>query len=294
MDLTIVKNQLLRHVTDRTCSIQESCSHHKILTLNLRMVRQDKRIILTDYVGIRYIIKNEDFGKFEAILASNMITKFNCENNKEGWEKTDEELCNKINFCEDMDELVGTAFSCITAACNTAFKVSRGAKHLIKKTAVSWWTEELMVLRKRTNALRRRCQRTTTNENVRQERKEKYFDGRRECEGKMQEAKLKSWKTFCTINDGVNPWNIVYKIAAGKIRTSARLTTLEKEDGTCTADTRSTIMHMLQHFIPDDREDSDNELHRKIRKEIQEPPDTADNKASMKGQIIANLKKFNL
>jgi len=193
-----------------------------------------------------------------------------------------------------MDELVGTAFSCITAACNTAFKVSRGAKHLIKKTAVSWWTEELMVLRKRTNALRRRCQRTTTNENVRQERKEKYFDGRRECEGKMQEAKLKSWKTFCTINDGVNPWNIVYKIAAGKIRTSARLTTLEKEDGTCTADTRSTIMHMLQHFIPDDREDSDNELHRKIRKEIQEPPDTADNKASMKGQIIANLKKFNL
>ena len=51
---------------------------------------------------------------------------------------------------------------------------------------------------------------------------------------------------------------------------------------------------MLEHFVLDDREDSDNELHRKIRKEIQEPPDTADNKASMKGQIIANLKKFNL
>jgi hypothetical protein len=150
------------------------------------------------------------------------------------------------------------------------------------------------VLRKRTNALRRRCQRTTNNENVRQERKEKYFDGRREYEGKMQEAKLKSWKTLgCTINDGVNPWNIVYKIAAGKIRTSARLTTLEKEDGTYTTDTRSTIMHMLEHFIPDDREDSNNELHRKIRKEIQEPPDMADNKASTKRQIMANLKKFN-
>jgi hypothetical protein len=144
--------------------MQGSCSDHRIRTFNLRMVRQDKRIIRTDYVGIRYIIKNEDFGKFEAILASNMITKFKCENNKEGLEKTDQELCNKINFYEDVHELVDTAFSCITAACNTAFKVSREAKHLIKKTTVSWWTEELTVLRKRTNALRRRYQRTINNE----------------------------------------------------------------------------------------------------------------------------------
>jgi len=86
-------------------------------------------------------------------------------------------------------------------------------------------------LRKRANALRRRYQRTTNNENLRQERKEIYFNGRREYEDKMQEAKLKSWKTFRTINDGVNPWNIVHKIAAGKIRTITRLTTIEKKMG---------------------------------------------------------------
>jgi hypothetical protein len=108
----------------------------------------------------------------------------------------------------------------------------------------------------------------------------------------MQAAKLKSWKTFCTVNDRVNPWNIVYKIAAGKIRTTTRLTTFEKKDGTYTTDTRSTIMHMLDHFVLDNREDSDNELHRKIRKEIQEPPDMADDKAFTKEDIIANLKKI--
>jgi hypothetical protein len=43
-----------------------------------------------------------------------------------------------------------------------------------------------------------------------------YLGGRREYEGKMQGPKLKSWKSFCKINDGVKPWNIVYKIAAGK------------------------------------------------------------------------------
>ena len=123
VDLTIVNNQLLRHVTDWTCGIQESCLDHKILTFNLGMVRQDKPINNTDCVGIRYIVKNEGFGKFDAILASNMITKFNCENIKKGSEKTDQELCNIINFYEDVDELVDTTFSCITAACKTVFKV---------------------------------------------------------------------------------------------------------------------------------------------------------------------------
>ena len=93
------------------------------------------------------------------------------------------------------------------------------------------------MLRKRTNALRRRYQRTTNNEYLRQERKENYFDGRSEYEGKMQETKLKSWKTFCRINDGVNPRNTMYKIASGKTRTTSGLTTPEEEDGKYTTDT---------------------------------------------------------
>ncbi len=88
---------------------------------------------------------------------------------------------------------------------------------------------------------------------------------------------------FWTINDGVSPWNIAYKIASGKVRNSTRLTTLEKDDGTYTTDTKSTITHMLEHFVPENREGSDNKLHKNIRKEIQELPDTADDKAFTKG-----------
>jgi hypothetical protein len=50
------------------------------------MGRQDRPSNNTDYVGIRYTVKKEDFGKFEAILASNMMPKFNCDYNKEGFE----------------------------------------------------------------------------------------------------------------------------------------------------------------------------------------------------------------
>ena len=45
----------------------------------------------------------------------------------------------------------------------------------------------------------------------------------------------------------------------------------------------------MKHFAPDDRKDSDNELHR----EIQKPLDTADDKAFTKEEIIAIVKKFN-
>ena len=123
-------------------------------------------------MGLRYIIRNGDFGEFETSLAFNVMTKFKCENNREGLEKIDQELCEKINFYEDVNELVDTAFSCITAACNTAFKVLKGSKHLIKKPTVSWWIEELTVLRKKTNAVRRRYQRTTNNGSLRHDRKE--------------------------------------------------------------------------------------------------------------------------
>jgi len=72
-------------------------------------------------------------------------------------------------------------------------------------------------------------------------------------------------KTFYTRSDGDKPWNLVSKIASGKIRNNTRFTTLEKEDGTYTTDTRRTILHMLEHFAPDDTEGSDNELHSEIR-----------------------------
>jgi hypothetical protein len=91
----------------------------------------------------------------------------------------------------------------------------------------------------------------------------------------MQDANAE----FCTINDGVNPWNIVYKIASEKITASTKLSTPEKGDVTYTTDMKSTIRHMSEHFVPDD---TDNKLHRKIGKEIQETTDTADNKAYKK------------
>jgi hypothetical protein len=84
------------------------------------------------------------------------------------------------------------------------------------------------------------------------------------------------------------PLDTVYKIASGKTRTCTKLITIENNDRTYTTDTKTTLMHMLTHFIPDDRVDSDNHYHKKVRKDCQEPPTTADDKAFTQEEIIAN------
>ena len=48
---------------------------------------------------------------------------------------------------------------------------------------------------------------------------------------------------------------------------------------------------MPEHVVPEDREGSDNKLHKNIRKEIQELPDTTDDKAFTKGRNNSYFKK---
>jgi hypothetical protein len=73
------------------------------------MLRQKKLISINDYGKNRYMIKNGDFRKFEGVLASKLMSKFNCENNKEDVEKIDQELCDVLNLYEKVDGLVDTA-----------------------------------------------------------------------------------------------------------------------------------------------------------------------------------------
>ena len=74
-----------------------------------------------------------------------------------------------------------------------------------------------------------------------------------------------------------NPWNMVYKLAAGKRHDSTIITTLRKSDGTLTASTKETLSLMMDNFTPVDNED-DNEYHKLVRTQTQQPPDTQDDR----------------
>jgi hypothetical protein len=110
---------------------------------------------------------------------------------------------------------------------------------------------------------------------------------------KLGEEKFKSWQKYCSSTEESNPWNVIYKIASGKLRSTTCLTTLQQPDGTFTLDTESTTKHMLDYFVPEDNETNDSAVHKKIRELINEPIDTEDDKPFSREEIVSVIKKFN-
>ena len=76
----------------------------------------------------------------------------------------------------------------------------------------------------------------------------------------------------------VNPWNEVYKLAAGKRYTITQITTRRKPDGSLTADIKETLRLMLKHFTLTDNEHDDNDYHKQVRAQAQRPDTTADDR----------------
>ena len=287
IDLTITNNRLVRYVSDWICGVEESCSDHNIVTFKISNVNSGKGEM--NYMGVRYITTQEDYQMFDTNLATNFISTFHCINKTDA-NKLDEELQEKAKQY-NTEDLIHDCFSCVIAACNTAFRKSKGRKLKTRRT-VPWWNEELKILWKKVNALRQH-QRTLNNENLRSERKIQYTEGIRQYQSKLLEEKFKSWQRYCSSTEGSNPWNAIYKITSGKLRHPTCLTTLLQPDGTFTSDTESTTKHMLDYFVPEDNETNDSDVHKQTRELIKEPKDTEDDKPFSQEEIEAVIKKFN-
>jgi hypothetical protein len=73
------------------------------------------------YTGVHYFTNQEDYRKSDNNLATNFIFSFNCINKTDA-NKLNEELHGKVQ------QYNTDCFSCVTAACNTAFQKSKGRK----------------------------------------------------------------------------------------------------------------------------------------------------------------------
>jgi hypothetical protein len=128
--------------------------------------------------------------------------------------------------------------------------------------------------------MRRRYQRTKYNADLRQERRLQYQESNRIYQAKLREAKSKSWKDFCSRTQNSNPWNLVYRYAAGKIRSTLTWTTLKANNNTYnntyTADIQSTLNQLMDYFIPEDSAFSDETHCQRARQLTTEPLNTTD------------------
>jgi hypothetical protein len=137
---------------------------------------------------------------------------------------------------------------------------------------------ELTIMRKKINAIRRRYQRSIQDSNMRETKKNQYLQEKRNYETTLRKAKIQSWKQYCNATMSSNPWNMVYKLATGKIKSCSTLSTLRRPDRIVTSDTAETVNVMIEHFTPADEEETENDHHKLIRAQNETPVTTEDDK----------------
>jgi hypothetical protein len=148
-------------------------------------------------------------------------------------------------------------------------------------------------MRKRTNALRRRYQRTTNNDDLRERRKNQYHDEKSEYQAAIKREKIKSWKEFCNLTSATNPWSAVYKLASNKAKRSQSLSTLQKPDGSLTTDINETVTYVLDYLISKHEVDNDTDYHNTIRTLTERPIQTADDREYTPAEIATAMETIN-
>ena len=83
---------------------------------------------------------------------------------------------------------------------------------------------------KRLKALRRLNQRTKNNKDLKEYRKNTYYEKKTKYQATIKKEKLQSWEEYCNLTPGTNQCNRVYKLASNKTKSSQTFKTLQKPD----------------------------------------------------------------
>jgi hypothetical protein len=202
-------------------------------------------------------------------------------------------LSKTVSKVKDFEKFVDIFTETLQSTCSRTFKTKCGNNRTNKKKSVPWWTAIRTIMRKRINALRRQYQRTRNDEQLRENRKIKYFEEKKKYQNEIKKEKFNSWKEYCSVTSSVNPWSQVYKLAAGKARNNRIMTTLRKPDGTDSANLLDTMETMMNHLIPDDTEEEESYYHKQVRKIVEEPIDTYDDLEFTEGEVKQAIESFN-
>jgi hypothetical protein len=237
IDLTIANNEMLANVREWDISEEESASDHNIIKFNISSDKAAGKAL--DAPGERLSIREHQLTKFYETFQHAASAAFQIEVRGRSNEELDRELNQKIKENLDVREFTTKLEEVIQKACKETNGNRKTTTQKVKGGTLPWWTNELKIMRKKTNALRRRYQRTIGNEALRESRKTLYNKAKAEYQAAVRKEKTRSWKEYCTMTSPTNPWTEVYKIAAKKTRNRTMMT-LQKPDGTKTENTETS------------------------------------------------------
>lgn len=271
IDLTLCNEKFIKEVRDWTNLNEESCSDHRVISFQIGTPTTTTKEVF-QFLDHRYKVREEDWTQFEEIFAKE--AKSQLTEPLGDIAHLDQKLESHVLRQPDPEEIANNFQATLAEACKKSFKILKPSTRELKHKSVPWWTMELTVMRKKTNACRRRYQRTTGNEELRQERKYQYHEAKRAYQNAIRQRKHDSWKEYCNITSSANPWNAVYKLSSGKTRRKLTHSTLKKHDGSYTTGIVETLNFAMDHFSPTDDEQTDSAYHRNIRQKTTVTPDT--------------------
>jgi hypothetical protein len=187
--LKIITNQLLRTVAQWEISDQESSSDHNIIKYVIGQGDSNRESV--EFQNVRYLFRKENYAIFQENLIQLAKTKLCGSHIAETTEELDTMLCARVDEEVDIEKSTEEFHDILKTACDKIYRKHRTSKKTTHKS-VPWWTEELTLLRKRTNALRRRHQRTRNNEELRERRKVHYLEGKVQYAATIKREKLRS------------------------------------------------------------------------------------------------------
>jgi len=209
IDLTIISPRLLNSITGWLISDQESVSDHSVIKYAIKPGIAKGHAENPSH--IRYRTNKESLVTFQGTFFQALTENFKIKHNTTRGEDVDDSLSSLLTEGANIEKLVDEFNEALTMACNNTFQIHRASRNSPSHRSVSWWSADLTVLRKRTNALRRLYQRTRNNEELREKRKTQYFECKSTNAATIKREKIRSWKEYCDVSTATNPWGAIYK-----------------------------------------------------------------------------------
>jgi hypothetical protein len=172
IDITITDSKMLAAIENWGIPDKESASDHNIITFLITIEKYEGKI--TNPPGFMFVIKEKQRLVFYEKFYSTISKKFHIKRKRGGQEEMDDELSRRVKGELDLKQFTAKLEEAIQMTCREMYRIKETSTPKAKGMTVPWWTDELQVMRKRTNALRRRYQRTTNNETLRENRKGQY------------------------------------------------------------------------------------------------------------------------
>ena len=110
---------------------------------------------MNKYQGTRYVVKEDKYPEFDRNLVQKALKIFNNTNFKGVVEELNMNLSKIVSKENALDMFVDTFTEALQSTCRKTFKTISTENKIKKKKSVPWWTDNLTMMRKRINVLRR-------------------------------------------------------------------------------------------------------------------------------------------